>query len=372
MDCRLDTGEIQSYRETPEGFLDLYCTFSKVGDLKYQYVDGSEITETLTADELFNSDSLATITGKPITLNHPPDWVTAENAKEYSRGATGTRVITKEDTAQVVASIHDKELIELIKNKKARQVSVGYTTDVVKKDDGKFYQTARKYNHLAVLTTDGRAGDRVRVHYNDSTAALLVGTSPSDVKEDPIPTSKTDKKSDLEIVSALESKLEKDSGLIKGIVESAFARFSDRVDSLTKLIEGSIPKVPEENKQTEDKTDSKAELEKIRTDAFQAGRDRATLESTAKEYLKDFKFDSASNDDIKTAVIKHLRPEISSRLDGKDANYIHALYDITVEEEKNKDSTVGLKNGGRGVKTEEKDAETIAREGYLQRLKGGK
>ena len=296
--------------------------------------------------------------------------MTAENAKEYSRGATGTRVITKEDTAQVVASIHDKELIDLIKNKKARQVSVGYTTDVVKKNDGKLYQTARKYNHLAILTTDGRAGDRVRVHYNDSAAAVLIDTSPPVVEEDPIPTSETDKKNDLEIISKSDSKSEKDNIQVKVTIESAMAGFSDRLDSLTKLIEGLIPEVPQENKQIEDKTDSSSELEKIRTDAFQAGRDRAILESTAKEYLKDFKFDSSSNDEIKVAVIKHLRPEISTRLDGKDASYIHALFDITVEEEKNKDSTVGLKNGGLGVKTEEKDVETIAREGYLQRLTG--
>ena len=52
-----------------------------------------------------------------------------------------------------------------MKSGKARQISMGYTTKVVKKDDGKLYQTARRYNHAALVKT-GRAGSEVKAHYD--------------------------------------------------------------------------------------------------------------------------------------------------------------------------------------------------------------
>ena len=90
---RLDIGEITSYRETPEKFLDLYLTFSRVGPLVYQRADGSLETEYVTEDELFDEESLASACGKPITLGHPNTWVTADNARQFQRGSTSHKVI---------------------------------------------------------------------------------------------------------------------------------------------------------------------------------------------------------------------------------------------------------------------------------------
>lgn len=160
---RLDAGVIQSWRETPEGFLDLNITFSKIGPLVYQRADGSVETEYLTEEELFNEDSLSTATGKPITWLHPPEWVTKDNVRKYARGSTGTKIIKDKPFATIVATVHDGELIDVIKSGKAKQVSAGYNTKVVKGDDGKLYQKGRVYNHFSVVPL-GRAGAEVRVH----------------------------------------------------------------------------------------------------------------------------------------------------------------------------------------------------------------
>lgn len=97
-------GEVKSYRETPEGFLDLYLTFSKVGALQYCRADGAIEVEYLTAEALFDEKSLATATGKPITYLHPPERVTAHNFWKFARGATGTKIIKDEPFATISRS----------------------------------------------------------------------------------------------------------------------------------------------------------------------------------------------------------------------------------------------------------------------------
>lgn len=167
---RLDnTGEIQEFRETREGFLDLHLSFSRVGPLVYQRADGALETEYVTEEELFNEESLSTATGKPVTFMHPPEgMLTKENVRRHTRGSTGTKILRNDPFAVIVATVHDAELINAIKNGRARQVSMGYTTEVVKRDDGKLYQTKRIYNHAAIVEA-GRAGPEVCVYYdNDS------------------------------------------------------------------------------------------------------------------------------------------------------------------------------------------------------------
>ena len=51
----------------------------------------------------------------------------------------------------ILATLHNSEAIAAVKSATAKQISMGYTTKVVKKDDGKLYQTARRYNHAALV-----------------------------------------------------------------------------------------------------------------------------------------------------------------------------------------------------------------------------
>lgn len=163
-----DVGEIKNYRETVEGFLDLTITFSKVGPLVYQRADGRVETEYLTEEELFNEESLSTATGKPVTYLHPPEgMVDTKNFRQYVRGSTGTRIIKDSPFAVITATVHDAELINIIKMGRAKQVSAGYNVETVKKADGRLYQQNRVYNHFSIVP-EGRAGAEVKVHYGDN------------------------------------------------------------------------------------------------------------------------------------------------------------------------------------------------------------
>ena len=160
-----DVGQIFKSEKTPEGFLRVWLTVSRIGDLKYYNNDGTERIETLTGEELFNKDSLDTAWGKPITLNHPDEeeGVTSKNFKKYAVGLTQQGMVVNGDFLTIVGVLTDPDAIAIAK--KGAEVSAGYHTELVEKG-GKLHQTKRRYNHFAVLSGDrkGRAGKDVRIH----------------------------------------------------------------------------------------------------------------------------------------------------------------------------------------------------------------
>ncbi len=168
---------------TPEGFLNCYMRVAKVGDLQYRNAEGSTRTEYVSKDSLFNTDSVKTLKMKPVTLEHPPSLLTAETAKAYATGSTGHLTVPDGSFLGITAVIHDKPTIDAILSGKAREVSCGYTCDLVKRADGKYEQKNRQYNHVAI-TRKGRAGSSVAVHM-DSVSDANIWTQ---IRGDSMPT----------------------------------------------------------------------------------------------------------------------------------------------------------------------------------------
>lgn len=366
-ECRFDVGTIQKFRETPQGFLDLYITFSKVGDLVYQRADGSFVTETLTAEELFKEDSLSTLTGKPITEEHPPVFVTTDNYKEYTKGSTGTKILIDGDFATILGTVYDAGTISKIKKGDARQVSVGYDTTVIQRD-GRYFQTDRDYNHLAVLTTEGRAGDAVRVHYHDS-ASTVIQTTPLEEKEYDMKV-----KPDAAAIEAEEETTSED-GKEK---EMSFDHLKEIKDSLSSLavslndMKASLHPAPKEKTDASDSNPAKANFDS----GFAAGFERHALEQEATKHLGvAFKFDGLSNDLIKSRVISKLNPALNSKLDGASLDYISAAYDLALASVVEKNDSISKLNAATTpapAAPKEMKADELAYVEYCQRLTKGK
>ena len=163
---RFDRAPLSQCERLPDGRLRVRATFSRVGPLNYLRADGTIQQEIVTADELFREDSLETAGLAPVTLGHPPDgMVTPKTWKKYAVGASGSTVLANrvDGLVDVVFVIGDEEAIEAVESGKATEVSAGYSTLVEARGDGKFYQTNRQYNHLAIVER-GRAGPGVRLH----------------------------------------------------------------------------------------------------------------------------------------------------------------------------------------------------------------
>ncbi|BAQ65530.1 DUF2213 domain-containing protein [Geminocystis sp. NIES-3709] len=166
-EIRVDTGKIFKSEKTEEGYLRVWMTVSRVGDLVYRNDDGSSRTEYVGRETLFDKDSLNTVWGKPITQNHPRKndqyiLIDSKNTREFERGMTQQGMVVNQDFLTVVGVITDGELIKSVESGE-NQVSAGYKASIVDRGDGSFEQVNRRYNHFAVLPR-GRAGENVKVH----------------------------------------------------------------------------------------------------------------------------------------------------------------------------------------------------------------
>ena len=157
-----DQFEIKKYEKTPEGYLKLWMIAGVPGKI----LDYGDRKESINKDSLFNLESLNTVVGKPITMNHPPVAVISDNIKNYIRGVA-LQTMDSDDNGNLVipAIIYDNEIIDGIISGKYTHVSSAYRADKTLNIDGILEQSNRHYNHFAILDENNkpRAGEESRV-----------------------------------------------------------------------------------------------------------------------------------------------------------------------------------------------------------------
>lgn len=177
------TGQIGRTRETtPEGYL--LCRDVPVARIgKLMYGDGEvPVTADNTGliiiergeDVLFDPRTIASFEGKPVTDDHPDDWVNPDNWKDLSKGsANNVRRGEGVDSDCLVADllITDKDMIDAVMADKV-EISLGYDADYTEISVGKGIQTNIFGNHIAVVEK-GRCGSRCKI--GDSFMAKKTG-----------------------------------------------------------------------------------------------------------------------------------------------------------------------------------------------------
>lgn len=167
------TGQLGRTREiTPEGYL--LCRdvpIARIGTL--MYADGEvPVTADNTGliiiyrgeDVLFHPITIASAEGKPVTDDHPSDWVTPENWKLLSKGfVKDVRRGEGADSDYLMADIlvTDKETIQKVLDGKV-EISLGYDADYTETSKGKGLQSNIRVNHIA-LVEKGRCGSRCSI-----------------------------------------------------------------------------------------------------------------------------------------------------------------------------------------------------------------
>lgn len=190
------------YRITADGYL---TAQPRVGRTGIQLYKGSELGKNDMAvvrvyrpeDEVMHKDAMASIAHRPITNDHPPVPVTADNWKKYSVGQTGDSVVRDGEFVRVPMVLMDAGVIRDFNDGK-KELSLGYTSNLEwrsgKTPQGDAYdavQTVIRVNHLAVVDA-ARGGPRLAigdsVHVN-SVAVEIARKSIADGKfddEDPM------------------------------------------------------------------------------------------------------------------------------------------------------------------------------------------
>ncbi|HDV6327454.1 TPA: DUF2213 domain-containing protein [Burkholderia cenocepacia] len=159
-------GERQSM--TPEGFLLCEAVpIARIGSQDYVYSELPEleakdgiIVAERTADVLFSPETLASFKGKPVTINHPPEFVTPANYMSVARGTVCNPRRGEGAQADLMLAdllITDAEAIRRVQSKDLTEVSNGYDADYEQIAPGRARQVTIVGNHVA-LVKNARCG----------------------------------------------------------------------------------------------------------------------------------------------------------------------------------------------------------------------
>lgn len=163
--------------ETAEGYLICRSVpIARTGDQQYTAREvmqdgdpGQTVIVHRRPEDVFAEETIASFEGKPVTDDHPPENVQAENFASYARGHV-QNVRQAGDNLVGDVYITDAKLASDVKHRVKREISCGYQCDLVPDGAGGYYQTNIRGNHVAVVLR-GRAGHDIAIHDAANTAA---------------------------------------------------------------------------------------------------------------------------------------------------------------------------------------------------------
>lgn len=194
---RFTIADARRVEVTPEGFLRLPANIARTGVQTYRTSDGKTFNVLRHPDDVFDTESLASWGGKPVTIGHPAEPVTVDRFKDLAVGLTdlqvhGDRRVADVQERQVgyvrtVVQVTAADGVRAVRDEGRTELSCGYSCDWVPTEgtwDGVPYQMRQQNirgNHVALLRPgEGRAGPAVRLYGLDS-AAVQVDAAPQEV-----------------------------------------------------------------------------------------------------------------------------------------------------------------------------------------------
>lgn len=176
----MDRAPLERVRKLDDGRIAAVARFARSGVYTYT---GSEVgrPDLSTVNvyrpdtEVFDQAAMASFAHKAITVGHPSQAVTADNWSATSVGWTEGKIARDGEFVEIPLMLADASAVRAYETGEARELSAGYTSDLVWGDgvapDGTAYQATMRTirgNHIA-LVPQGRAGSSCRI--GDSAAA---------------------------------------------------------------------------------------------------------------------------------------------------------------------------------------------------------
>jgi hypothetical protein len=160
---RVDIGSLRPVMRRDDGTIRVDAFLTKCGVFQYRQPDGSVRRELRLPEDVFDSAAVASFLGVPVTNDHPPDMLTAKNARRFAVGSQVGAIARDDDHMRSTLSVYDDETISAMGAGKT-QVSNGYTCDCVETPGVHplygVYDAIQKNirgNHIAIVDR-GRAG----------------------------------------------------------------------------------------------------------------------------------------------------------------------------------------------------------------------
>lgn len=307
---RYDYADLKATK-TDEGFLHDTPVVGRVGIQEYRKTDGTMRRELRLPENVFNLDSLASMRGKPITVDHPKGGkVTSKDAHRVTIGTILTEGKQDGDNLRTDIVIHNPDAMG-----DRKQLSLGYKCDMDETPGthpvyGAYdaIQGPPTINHLSVVRS-ARAGSIAKLNLDS-------------LDQEDFSTQQ-----EQQTMSTVKVKL--DSGLEYDAAPEVLVALeklrSDAKDTATQL--AVIPTLTAERDVLKARVDGfPAELTKAQEQGKADAEAKVKLDAVAVSLKVDTKDKSARQ--IKEAVIKAVTPKLV--LDGKDDAYVDTAYDMAV------------------------------------------
>lgn len=334
-------------RRDSRGFLEAPAYLTRVGVFRYRRADGTTVRELRHPDEVFHEDSLATLRAAPVTVGHPADFVSPDNAEALEVGVVGR---ARQDGKFVdgTVSIRRATAIAKVEKRELTEISLGYTCRVDATPgvfEGEAYDQVQRdivYNHAAMLPPGaGRAGSDVRMRL-DGDDAQLEETAP---------------------VARPES-----TGSQPAMEEKPMRKVR---------IDGIDYEIPDPSAAVVERLSADRDAQKKRADSAEGERDvmrgelataqdpkriqaavqaRVALERSASKVLGEERLDALTDREIKEKVLSISAPEF--RCDGRSDDAVGAAFDYAMAKAKPKNEGLAIVKGaaeGTGGEVREDD-----------------
>jgi hypothetical protein len=335
---RIDTVEgadLAPPKRLENGFLLVDARLSRTGVFTYRNKDGTKRRELRLPDEVFSQKAMDSFRLLPATDEHPPAFLTSDNARDFARGSLGEarRDATDQRWLRGPIMVTDAGLVEKMERGDARQVSLGYTCELEWKSgeyEGEKYDCIQRDilgNHVAVVES-ARAGPGARVRMDSADDTVITVDSPT---RGPMAKIKI---GDVEYEQGSESHLQ-------ALAAQQKRADADReaAEQRAKAAEEKAAKAQADADKAKARADAADEEAKKASELAKAApakaaeqiRARMKLEDDARAVLgRDAKLDGLNDREVQEKVLKQTTPEL--KLDGKSADYVQARFEIAVEQ----------------------------------------
>lgn len=278
--------------------------------------------------EVFSKPTTGSAAHRPVTNDHPPELVTADNWRKYAVGQTADEIVRDGEYIRVPLMVSDAAAIMDIEGGK-RELSAGYTCDLDftagQTSAGEAYDAVQRnirLNHVAIVAK-GRAGPEVRI----GDGAAPWGVSPihaADRKDPDMP----DNLRTVMVDGLSVSTTDQGAQAIEKLTKERNDARQATADAATAHQTAIAAKDAELAKKDAEIDDLKAkQLDAAALDKLVAGR--AALIATAKAIAPNVKTDGLNDADIRKAVV--VAKIGDAAIKDKSADYINARFDILAE-----------------------------------------
>lgn len=294
---------------------------TRCGIFSYTRRDGRVVREYRPADEVFHKDSLASLRGVPMTVDHPGKMVGAKDkvqtigtalseGRQDGNDLRGDIII---HTPHAIGTRRDLSLGYKVRLDETPGIFEGQPYDVVQRNI--------RYNHLAVVNS-GRAGNS-RLRLDSEGNQDYDETERNDSMSDTVNTASVR-------IDGIEYKVPPQVKVAFDKSETALTAEKGRADTSDAMKDTAIAAQKK----------AEGEIEQVRKDAATNVRARLELEAKAKDLKVEFKAD-AKDRDIKEAVIRKVRNDDKLVLTEKSDGYVDAAYELALEAKPRTDSNAG-------------------------------